>query len=246
MPLPPAEQLPIRIDFATNETIVTTGLDKELPADYHITDLDYIDISEAQFKYIFYDNQNEFFVNPLAKASITLSQFISFSSKYRAIMPSTAGADAKEFGLIDQILFYYCQDANLSEEDFTPASMIALHKQIHTYADLRDVYLAKTNDAALNSNLNWEELVYTVRSAYDKELIDTVVTNPTVILTYSVYFLPAPQATITFKPVVIKFNYRTKITLYETYPKLDKLDFDGETGATGPTGLTGPTGAAGP
>jgi len=233
MPLPPAEQLPIRIDFAVTQTTVDPGLVEENFEDLHIVDLDYIYITEAQFKYIFYDQQENFYVNQAAKASQTLSPLISFSHKYRRTM------DHKEFGLIDIILHYYCLDAGVNEEDFTPSSLIQLHKKIHQYADLRDVYNAKTPSGTYDANLTWDQLVYTVRAAYDNELESTI-DRPEVILTYSVYFLPAPG--VDFKTIVVKFNYKTNITLttqeYDTLPDLDNSF--GPTGDIGHTGETGP------
>lgn len=185
----------IYLDFAVVANDVVTQLIKQDPTSQYVVELDVIDISENVFKRIFFqDITNAFYVNSIANTDPTLQSFISF--KDRKVLGS-------HFCLFDEILKNYCKDAQVSEDSFTPCSLIGLHKQINAIKNLYNVYQNRTSLCFLN----WDEIVDAVRCENDDK---SKFAN--VILTFTASFIPASVNTINFLPNTIKFNYKTTVT----------------------------------
>ena len=190
--------LPLRIDFAVVNNQVDTQLVVIDNSQQYVTELDIIDIDENIFKSIFF-NGNIFYVNPLADSDLTLNPYISFSSKYRTY-------NGIVFCLLDEILANYCKDAGVPASSFTPCSLIGLNKQINAIKNLYILYQNKTGICSLN----WDEIVDTVRCSVEHDVMPARVE---VILTFTASFIPTQSGTIKFLPTVVKFNYKTTITL---------------------------------
>ena len=186
----------IYLDFAVVANEVNTQLIKQDPTSQYVIDLDAIDISENIFKQIFFqDITNSFYVNSNANSDANMQLLISFKNR------TVSGS---RFCLFDEILKNYCKDAQISEDSFTPSSLIGLNKQINAIKNLYNVYQNRTS----MSFLNWDEIVDAVRC----EDGGANKTSANVILTFTSSFIPAPSNTIKFLPTIVKFNYKTTVT----------------------------------
>ena len=187
---------PIRIDFAVVNNQVDTQLVVQDFAQQYVTELDPIEIPESILKLIFF-NSNAFYVNPFANTDASLMPYISFKNRT---------SSGKVFCLLDEILANYCKDAGVPETSFTPCSLIGLNKQISAIATLYNVYQNRTGICSLN----WDEIVHTVMCDLNH---DTMPTYADVHLVFTASFIPKASNTINFLPSIIKFIFKTTVTL---------------------------------
>jgi hypothetical protein len=228
-----------RLNFAVIKNEFYNDLLVVDPSDQHISNLDPITITEDDFRKIFYSDASGalsnnfgmggFHVNETATdgSGGLLSNKISFSQALRSV-----GGEA--FSLLQTILNNYCSDANVDLAMFTPCSLIALTSQTNAIKTLSEVYTNRSGlkDTAMNWDasgvcaLTWNEIVETVSAPYDylsDAEYDAKGTADTILTISAVFTSPAaPRSnnkyTTAFKPTIVKFNFRTSITL------LDLLD----------------------
>ena len=225
-----------RLNFAVIKNLFHNDILIVDPSDQHISNLDPISINEDDFKRIFYTDasgahSNNFGMGGFpANESATdgsgglLSNKISFSQALRSV-----GGEA--FSLLETILNNYCSDADVDLAMFTPCSLIALTSQTNAIKTLSEVYTNRSGlkDTAMNWDasgvcaLTWTEIVQTVSAPYDSlsDASYNAQQRADTILTISAVFTSpaAPSAalgqiyTTAFKPTIVKFNFRTSITL---------------------------------
>lgn len=121
--------------------------------DGHIVDLSTIELSETEFRDLFYaSNNQELFVlncaNENNKDDITFNE-----QEYQQVEP---GMDAS-FNLLDEILTRYSTDLGVLRACFEPCSLIDIEKQITGIRTLCDICEVKCS-------LKWSEVIATLRS----------------------------------------------------------------------------------
>jgi hypothetical protein len=156
----------------------------------HIIDLDPVDIDESLFKSIFY-KCDSFSITPLTTLPSCVKPLLSFTQRTVFNEP---------FSLIKTIIKYIESDLSITKDMISTCSFINLNKLINSIDTLYDINL--TN---VTCSLNWSDIVKTFK-AY---LPNTSVT-PKSLLSVSVVFASPTEGV---KPVVVKFNYLTTITL---------------------------------
>jgi hypothetical protein len=156
----------------------------------HIYELDIIAISESIFKSIFYRANNFSVASNTLLTPIELS-YISFFGRAVCNQP---------FSLIETIITNIENDLNITQDMFTPCSLINLNKLINSIRTIADLNLSN-----VTCSLSWSEIMLTLFAEFGN-----VTVTPPVILTVSVVFISPTQGV---KPVIIKFNFLTTITL---------------------------------
>jgi len=164
--------------------------------DGNIIDLDTIDISENDFRELFYaSNNNELFTlncaNTESKENITFN-----SQKYITI---DDGEDLS-FNLIDAIVSSYSTDLGVQKDCFEPCSIIDIQKQLTSIRTLCDICEVKCS-------LKWSEVISSLRSLganVDKDAIHRLRVN-------ALFTNSNPQV----KHIMIRFNY--DVTLDNSY-----------------------------
>jgi hypothetical protein len=184
----------VQLDFAVvNQTFAAIH---QQNLSIHVVDLDNILVTEEVFKTLFY-KQNVFSINPLVSQNPILIPFISFEHVHRTVNNTT-------FFLTETIIQNIENDLGMSRNLLTPCSNIALNKQLNAIKTLSD--LIKTS--SILCSLSWSDIVNTVRSKFND--LDPMPKAPDVILTLSVVF-SSPTSGI--QPTMVKFNYKTSITI---------------------------------
>ena len=198
-----------RLDIAVMEDLWVNNIKKLDPLSQHLIDMDIIDISYNDFKALYYFNDP---VNPTfsvlnISTSNPLYNLMSFSNRLRT---KDCGV---RFCLYDEILNYYCLDAQVLSTQFSPSSLITLNKQINAIKTVYDVYINRTGDILNNCSLSWNDIINSVLCEYNDQ--PTIPATVTVILTITCIFIQTPASLNgnTFKPVVVKFNYRIILPL---------------------------------
>lgn len=197
------------LDVAVMEESLVNKIHVIDPIKQHVIDLDIIDVSEVEFKTLFYFNDvvdPSFSVYPASKEN-PLFELITFSA------PRTV--DDESFCLHDELLAQYCKDAGVTIEQFTPSSLITLNKQIMSITSLSSVY--KNNSGSeLNCSMSWKTIVQNIT---EHEICKGTTMSPApiivVILMITCVFIQTPGISggITFLPVVVKFPYRVSVQL---------------------------------
>lgn len=158
--------------------------------DEHVIDLDPIYITENIFKEIFYSN-NAFSITP--KSRLSKKHLYHTCFLQRTVNNSS-------FILIDTIIKYIESDLSITKDMISTTSFINLNKIINSIRNLCDLNLSN-----ITSALNWNELVHSLSSNFGNKNV-----TPEIMLTVSVMFLSPTDGV---KPIIIKFNYITTITL---------------------------------
>lgn len=123
----------------------------------HIIELDPVDVSEYDFKRIFYythHNHNTFCVNkqyPSGKEK-TYNELVSFACQ---------SVDGMLFSLSDEILDNIELDLGISRHMLSTCSLINLTKEINAIRTLRDLPTAN-----VTCSLKWSDIVTTLRSRF--------------------------------------------------------------------------------
>jgi hypothetical protein len=198
----------IVLDVAVIEESLVNKINVIDPIKQHIINLDIIDISQDDFKALFYFNDiadPSFSVYPAAKEHGLFGK-ITFSAPDRKI-------NDEPFCLHDELLAQYCKDAGVTIDQFTPSSLITLNKQIMSITSLSSVY--KNNSGSeLNCSMSWKTVIQSIKS----QMLCKLAVMPTdieVILMITCVFIQTPGISggITFLPVVVKFPYRVTVDL---------------------------------
>lgn len=158
-----------------------------------VISLDPIDITEDQFKLIFYQNDS-FYINPQAGLNSTLIPLISFSSLNRKV-------NNTPFYLLNAIIDHIESQLNIHKNMFSTISLIALNKDINSLQTLCDL-----NMSNITTSLKWSEIVTAIRN----EFHDPTLVKADVILTVCVVFVTPTQGV---KPLTVNFNYHTQVTI---------------------------------
>jgi hypothetical protein len=162
----------------------------DLTCNDHIKNLDVIEITEDDFKNIFYPNGETFGLNKLIMNNKELLPYISFIYPYR----TTKG---KPFSLLEEIYRGLEEDLNISRTCFTTCTSIELTNQLTKIYTLLDI-----NDCSVLCSLQWSNILNIIREqGYNKEI-----KKPLFVISV-VFKTPTP----TVKPTIIKFNYSIKL-----------------------------------
>ena len=160
--------------------------------DGHIVELNAIDISENDFRDLFYaSNGHEIFAlncaNELDKTNITFNTQV-----YQ-------GADLGielSFNLLNQVLTSYSEDLAVPRECFEPCSLIDIEKQLTNIRTLCDICEVKCS-------LRWSEVIATLRSlgaTLDADVIHRLRVN-------ALFTNANPQ----LKDIMVRFNYDVRL-----------------------------------
>jgi hypothetical protein len=156
----------------------------------HISNLDVIEISENDFKSIFYPNGETFGLNKLISNNKALLPYISFIYPHRTLK-------GRPFSLLAEIYRGLEEDLNVPRSCFTTCTSIELTNQLSKIYTLLDI-----NDCSVLCSLQWSNILNIMREqAYNKEI-----KKPLFVISV-VFKTPTP----TVKPSIIKFNYSVKL-----------------------------------
>jgi len=157
----------------------------------HLIELDPIDITENDFKLIFYKNNN-FAIETNIRAVPSILQKITFSNQSQ---------EGKPFCLIDAILQYIETDLGITKNMISSCSLITLNREINSLLTLCDLSVSN-----VSCSLNWSDIINTLKCEFGSQISVT----PPLILIISVVFL---SPTTEVHPIVVKFHFKTSITL---------------------------------
>ena len=110
----------------------------------NIVQLDTIDITEENFRHIFYPYGENFGMDKNIKNSKNLEKYITFLAPYRTLR------DGKKFFLLDEIINNIENDLNISRNAFTTTSLIDLTTDLSKIKSLSDI-----NYCSVLSSLPW-------------------------------------------------------------------------------------------
>jgi hypothetical protein len=168
----------------------------------HIVELDVVNISLADFKYLFYytsnNNDNTFAVNqnyPTSPNDLDayFKPFITFNKQK---------VNGKLFKLSDTILDHVESDLGISRHMISTCSLITITKELNAIKTLCDL-----NSANVPCSLKWSDITQTLRNMYENSTIPDPVEA---ILTISVVFVTPNEGV---SPTVVKFNYKINVSL---------------------------------
>lgn len=157
----------------------------------HIVHLDEIQITQSQFKQIFYPFGENFGLDTKKSSSKDIFPFVTFVSPYRSVSENA-------FSLLDQIISNLEDDLNVSRNCFTTYSLMELTNEITSIKTLYDVPVT-----SVLSSLSWSNILSVLNDfTVTKDMNDSVL-KPLFVV--NVVF-KTPNSNV--KPTMIKFNYR--------------------------------------
>ena len=157
----------------------------------HIVHLDEIQITQSQFKQIFYPFGENFGLDTKKSSSKDIFPFVTFVSPYRSV-----GENA--FSLLDQIVSNLEDDLNVSRNCFTTYSLMELTNEITSIKSLYDIPVT-----SVLSSLSWSNIISVLNDfTVTKDMNDSIL-KPLFVV--NVVF-KTPNSNV--KPTMIKFNYR--------------------------------------
>jgi hypothetical protein len=167
----------------SNVEVITNG--------NHIIYLDEIQISQTQFKQIFYPFGENFGLDSKKSGSKDIFPFVSFLSPYRTM-------NENAFSLLDQIITNLEEDLNISRNCFTTYSLMELTNELTSIKTLYDIPVT-----SVLSSLTWSNII--------SVLNDFTMTKDMSYSTFKPLFVvnvvfKSPNTNV--KPTMIKFNYR--------------------------------------
>lgn len=176
------------IDFA----VVCQELSKidASPEQYHVIDLDEINISKEDFQSLFYAHGENFGISKSFAMLPSNIKYISFSKNYRTI-------HGQKFFLVDKIFEHLERDLNVTRDCFTPESRIDLTQEllgIETICDL--------DSRSVMSSLTWSNIEFII------EENTKIVSSDTIIQTYLIFNIIFRTPTEGTKDTLVKFIYK--------------------------------------
>ena len=156
----------------------------------HIVNLDEIEITEENFKNIFYPYGENFGLDCNRCNNMKDFFYITFLAPYRKI-------DGKLFSLLEEIIKNIEDDLNVSRNCFTTCSLIELTNDLSNIKTLCDI-----NCCSLLCCLTWSN-VLSVLKDYNLANNTNIIYKPLFVVNV-VFKTPNPNV----KPTIIKFNYR--------------------------------------
>jgi uncharacterized membrane protein len=157
----------------------------------HIVHLDEIQITQTQFKQIFYPFGENFGLDTKKSSSKDIFPFVTFVSPYRSVSENA-------FSLLDQIISNLEDDLNVSRNCFTTYSLMELTNEITSIKTLYDVPVT-----SVLSSLSWSNILSVLNDfTVTKDMNDSIL-KPLFVV--NVVF-KTPNSNV--KPTMIKFNYR--------------------------------------
>ena len=153
---------------------------------YHIVNLDKIEISEEIFKKIFYPHGETFGLNRTISTNVDLMSYVSFIYPHRTI-------NEKPFSLLEEIYRNLEEDLCVTRNCFSTSTTIELSKQLTSIHSLFDI-----NECSVLNSLQWSNIMNIFRETNYNYNIK----NPLFVI--SIVF-KTPTSSV--KPTIVKFQY---------------------------------------
>lgn len=162
---------------------------------YHVVNLDKIDITEENFKNIFYPHGENFGINKLFSKNEKVLEYVSFRYPHRK-------KNETPFFLLEELYKNLEDDLGVPRNCFTTCSSIELANQITKIDSLYDI-----NDCTLLTSIQWSNILKILNeSGLGLEGEGRQSVNP--IFVISVVFKTPTEGV---KPTIVKFNYNITI-----------------------------------
>lgn len=161
---------------------------------YHIIELDNIQVTKELFKAVFFyhDNENFAIIPNVQSNDETIENIISFESKYRTY------DNGVKFNLLHSMFGFMEKDLNVKRDCFDTCCKMELEKQLSMFKNLCDIDICN-----VLCSLKWSEIIQILNSkgAKSKDKNGNKIPH---LLKINIVF-KNPNTNI--KDIIVKFNY---------------------------------------